>query len=311
MGIYQGVMDIGTNSCRLVIVEKTETGDFTHVRQARITKLGEGLGRGRLHLSRQAMDRTLAVLGEYKDILSGYPVDQVWLLGTQALREADNSASFATEVKEKTGFDLRIISGPQEACLSYLGAAGGLKDPALAHPLVLDIGAGSTELMWLEPGAGAEGLVRAVSAPVGSLRLLERPLDDPAILAALAAGWQGIQVPDQAPAGGREALPSGGGTGPLVAVGGTATTLGAIRLKMKEYDPEALLGLRLSRRQVEETLSLLASLSPAARLALPGMLPGREEVLPWGLRILLGAMTYCRRDSVVICDRDLLYGVLA
>jgi exopolyphosphatase/guanosine-5'-triphosphate,3'-diphosphate pyrophosphatase len=79
---------------------------------------------------------------------------------------------------------------------------------------------------------------------------------------------------------------------------------------MQEYDPEALLGLELSRGQVEAALALLESLPAAARLALPGMLPGREDVLPWGLRILLGAMSYCRRDSVVICDRDLLYGIL-
>jgi exopolyphosphatase/guanosine-5'-triphosphate,3'-diphosphate pyrophosphatase len=153
------------------------------------------------------MDRTLAALAEYKAILSGYPAGEVWLLGTQALREADNSSDFAAEVKARTGFDLHIINGRQEAWLSYLGAAAGLKDPALAQPLVLDIGAGSTELMWLEPGAGtgagagigagtgAANQVRAFSAPIGSLRLLEKPLDEGGILAALAAGWQGIEVP--------------------------------------------------------------------------------------------------------------------
>lgn len=323
MGIYLGAMDIGTNSCRLIIVEKQGAGDFTHLRQVRITRIGEGLGQGNLRLSRQAMDRTLAALIEYKEMLADYPVEQAWLLGTQALREAANSSGFVTEVKERTGFDLQIISGEREAYLSYLGAATGLNDPALAQPLVLDIGAGSTELMWLEAAVGVggrgddadrntgaiKGRIRAVSAPIGSLRLLEKPLDSQGILEALRTGWQGIAVPARAMEMEANAA-AAGGTGPLVGVGGTATTLGAIHLNMKEYDPEALLGLEMSRSQVEAVLALLEGLSSAERLALPGMMPGREDVLPWGLRILLAAMTYCRRDSVVICDRDLLYGIL-
>lgn len=346
MGIYQGAMDIGTNSCRLIIVEKKEEGDFTHLRQVRITRIGEGLGQGHLHLSRGAMDRTLAALAEYKEILAGYPVEKVWLLGTQALREADNSQVFAAAVKERTGFDLQVISGEREAYLSYLGAATGLSDPALAQPLVLDIGAGSTELMWLEEdetanaggrgvagtaganaaagAAGADGgtgaitgQIKAVSAPIGGLRLLEKPLNEEGILEALRTGWQGIAVPEQKGQKAEEtkrrpqiSTAAIGGAGPLVGVGGTATTLGAIHLNMKEYDPEALLGLEMSRSQVEAVLALLESLPSAERLALPGMMPGREDVMPWGLRILLAAMTYCRRDSVVICDRDLLYGIL-
>ncbi len=323
MGIYLGAMDIGTNSCRLIIVEKQGAGDFTHLRQVRITRIGEGLGQGNLRLSRQAMDRTLAALIEYKEMLADYPVEKAWLLGTQALREAANSSGFVTEVKERTGFDLQIISGEREAYLSYLGAATGLNDPALAQPLVLDIGAGSTELMWLEAAVGVggrgddadrntgaiKGRIRAVSAPIGSLRLLEKPLDSQGILEALRTGWQGIAVPARAMEMEANAA-AAGGTGPLVGVGGTATTLGAIHLNMKEYDPEALLGLEMSRSQVEAVLALLEGLSSAERLALPGMMPGREDVLPWGLRILLAAMTYCRRDSVVICDRDLLYGIL-
>ncbi|MDR1192631.1 MAG: hypothetical protein LBK98_00430 [Peptococcaceae bacterium] len=101
-----------------------------------------------------------------------------------------------------------------------------------------------------------------------------------------------------------------GGTGPLVGVGGTATTLAAIHLQMREYEPEAFLGCRIHRGRIEEITLWLEGLTAAERLALPGMMPGREDVLPWGLRILLAAMTYCRRDSVVVCDRDLLYGIL-
>jgi exopolyphosphatase/pppGpp-phosphohydrolase len=79
---------------------------------------------------------------------------------------------------------------------------------------------------------------------------------------------------------------------------------------MREYDPEAFAGLRLSRGQVEAVVDVLERMSTEERLALPGMTPGREDVLPWGLRILLGVMTYCKRDSMAINDRDLLYGAL-
>jgi exopolyphosphatase/guanosine-5'-triphosphate,3'-diphosphate pyrophosphatase len=311
-------MDIGTNSCRLIVAETDGREDFTHLRQLRVTRIGEGLGGGNLHLSRAAMDRTLAALVEYKAIIESYPVDRVVLLGTQALREADNGHEFAAEVKTKIGFDLEVISGKREAFLSYIGAVSGFRGADVFKPLVLDIGAGSTELFWEDDGAHApspaavrrasgedggkalfQGVLTGASAPIGGLRLLEKPLDDQGILRALEAGWENMAPPNLC-----------NEKRPLVAVGGTATTLGAIYLNMDIYDPDALHGLQMSRAQVESIVGLLESMAPQERLALPGISPGREDVMPWGLRILLGAMTYCRRDSVTICDRDLLYGAL-
>jgi len=273
------------------------------------------------------MDRTLEALEEFRALIAGFPVEKTWLLGTQALREAGNSAAFVHEVKARTGFDLEIISGELEAYLSYTGAVMGLKDPGLARPFVLDIGAGSTELFYEEDaeapsdddphGAlhsdlhsalnnapnsvthGIYGALKGGSAPVGSLRLLENPVPAKEIQAMLNTYW-----------GERGSVGDSMNNRSLVAVGGTATTLGAIHLRMKEYDPEVLLGLRISRSQVQDVIDLLESLSSAERLALPGMLPGREDVMPWGLRILLEAMAYCGRDEVIICDRDLLYGVM-
>ena len=311
MGIYRAAMDIGTNSCRLIIAEIDDTGDYTHLRRTRITRIGEGLGQGNLHISRAAMDKTLEALAEYKAIIARYPVEKNRLVGTQALREADNGLAFAAEVKEKTGFDLEIISGGQEAFLSYSGAVMGLAGTGLSEPLVLDIGAGSTELFFEDEGENGAGQITGVSAPVGSLRLLEKPMDAQSIFNALKKGWMGVDIPDERRYG------TGVGAGnpmekkrPLLAVGGTATTLGAMHLHMKEYDPEALRGLRIDEGQVGAVITLLDGLRPEERLALPGMMPGREDVMPWGLRILLAAMCYCKRDSVLICDRDLLYGAL-
>ena len=312
MGVYRAAMDIGTNSCRLIVAEIHGDRDITHLRQVRITRIGEGLGQGNLHISRAAMDRTLEALIEYRAMIDAYTVDRVRLLGTQALREADNADEFAAEVKAKTGFDLEIISGRREAYLSYSGAVSGLKGPGLEQPLVLDIGAGSTELFWEDTEINGEKRVDGASAPIGALRLLEHPLSDEGIREALTTGWHHMAIPPSEPD--LSVLSDGAGKGysnrPLVAVGGTATTLGAIYRKMDVYDPEALLGLRMSRTEVEDVVALLEGLSMPERLALPGMMPGREDVMPWGLRILLGAMSCSGRDSVVICDRDLLYGIL-
>ena len=343
MSVIRATMDIGTNACRLILAEIGEGGDCTLIRLLRIPRIGEGLGRGSLSISRAAMERTLAVLEEYRDRIAAYPVDRVRLLGTQALREADNSRLFAAEVMDKTGFMLEIISGEQEAYLSYTGALTGLAPIGITKPLVLDIGAGSTELIFDDTEANAAGLVRGASAPVGCLRLLANPMNAREIRTALTDGWSGLSVSALMPGYGSRAtgtaayaddgvatddrrttvaedaadavkaatsMKDDAGVRRLVAVGGTATTLGAIRLQMHDYDPEALLGLRIGREQVEETLALLERMSPAQRLALPGMMPGREDVMPWGLRILLAAMEICAQDSVVICDRDLLYGAL-
>ena len=330
MSAFYAVMDIGTNSCRLLIAEIKEKVDIAHVRRLRVTRIGEGLGQGNLQINRGAMDRTLEALAEYRYVIDQFPspIEKIRLIGTQALREAGNSQVFVDEVKEKTGFSLEIIEGEQEAMLSYTGAVYGLADPALAMPMVLDIGAGSTELIWEEAPEHANTSqnnlnetqlvsgkrhteIKAVSVPIGSLRLLEKPMDRQGIYAVLCSGLEGLPSVDARQGAGadfnnREQIKNKA----LIAVAGTATTLGAIYLKLKEYDPDALSALRMTKEQVENMLDMLERMSSAERLVLPGMLPGREDVLPWGLKIMLEVMNYCQKDEVFIRDRDLLFGAL-
>ncbi|MCL1848184.1 MAG: hypothetical protein FWF83_00705 [Clostridiales bacterium] len=299
MGVLRAAMDIGTNSCRLVIVETEEGHEKTLVRIVRMTRLGEGIGQGGLLIKQEAMDRTLAALVEFQKVIGAYPVGKTWLMGTQALREAGNSQDFAAEVKERTGFDLEIISGEREAYLSYVGAAKAFAGTAFSQPYVLDIGAGSTELFYEGNAIDPKRQVHGASAPIGSLRLMEKPMDSDGIFGVLNEYWAGIAANIEA-----------NSKKPLVAVGGTATTLGAIYLHMEEYDPEALLGLQIDKHSIQEVIGLLESMTPQARLTLPGMLPGREDVMHWGLRIMLEVMRFCRQKQVAICDRDLLFGVM-
>lgn len=284
----KAVMDIGTNSCRLIIVDTSGGRLETVCRRLTTTRIGQGLGEGGRCLTEEGMQRTLAALEDYRRVMAHYLIDEVFLIGTQALREAENGRDFRNRVREALGWELEIISGEREAYLSYLGAVSAL--PQLKNPVVIDIGGGSTEIM-----AAKEMGIQAASAPIGGLRLLEKPRNDPAILQCLVEGWQGFD------------LPPGSN---LVGVGGTATTLGAIYTKMKVYDPEALTGTEMSRQAVQTVLDLLESLSPAQRLQLPGMLPGREDILPWGLHILTVVMDHFRIPSLRICDRDLMYGIL-
>ena len=269
----KAVMDIGTNSCRLIIVDTSGGRLETVCRRLTTTRIGQGLGEGGRCLTEEGMQRTLAALEDYRRVMAHYPIDEVLLIGTQALREAENGRDFRNRVREALGWELEIISGEREAYLSYLGAVSAL--PQLKNPVVIDIGGGSTEIM-----AAREMGIQAVSAPIGGLRLL---------------GGQGFDFPPGSN---------------LVGVGGTATTLGAIYTKMKVYDPEALTGTEMSRQAVQTVLDLLESLSPAQRLQLPGMLPGREDILPWGLHILTVVMDHFRIPSLRICDRDLMYGIL-
>lgn len=287
--MYQAVMDIGTNTSRLIVARSENGREETVARDILTTRIGQGLGGGNLRITPEAARRTLDALKRFKEKMAPYPIERIWLIGTQALREASNREEFQEATRRELGWELRVISGRAEAYLSYTGAASVLVKPG-ETALVLDIGGGSTELM-----GSVDGEIRGASAPIGGLRLLESPMPQPRILECLKQGWQNLAVPR---------------TGPLIGVGGTATTLGAIALNMKVYDGDALLGARLSRSQVEETITLLEGMEPARRLELPGMMPGREDILPWGLRILLEAMTYCGRQELLICDRDLMYGAL-
>lgn len=284
----KAVMDIGTNSCRLIIVDTSGDHLVTVCRRLTTTRIGQGLGQGGRCLTEEGMQRTLAALEDYRRVMAHYPVDKVYLIGTQALREAENSSDFRNRVRKSLGWELDIISGEREAYLSYLGAVSAL--PQLKNPVVIDIGGGSTEIM-----ADKDGLIQAASAPIGGLRLLEKPRNDQAILQCLLEGWRGFELPPGSS---------------LVGVGGTATTLGAIYTKMKVYDPEALTGIEMSRQAVQTVLDLLESLPAAQRLQLPGMLAGREDILPWGLHILTVVMDHFRISALRICDRDLMYGIL-
>jgi len=279
-------MDIGTNSTRLLIANVDGKNISPIFQKTTTTRMGKGLGAGNLTICEESINNNLNCLREYKEIYSKYNPDKVYLIGTQALRESTNSKTIINQIKDELNIDLHIISGDLEAKLSFIGGLGDM---------VLDIGGGSTELMLLD-----NGNISGASAPLGSLRLLEKNLSQKEINDTLRSGWKSIE----------SSLLSIKGKGKrLVAVGGTATTLGAIMLGMVKYDPVLLDGTIVTKEQLLKTIELLESMSLEERLALPGMMKGREDILPWGLRILLEAMNITSVDRLSVSDRDLLYGI--
>ncbi len=298
------VVDIGTNSTRLLIAEVGDARGtapaFTELaRHSNVTRLGHGLERtGRL--GDEAMERVHRVLGSYRT-----EVDEIGVAGTtgvltSAVREAANGPAFVGEVRERHGFDVRTISGDEEAHLTYRGATAGRPDAA--RPLVvIDVGGGSTEIVV---GRGGE-VAFHVSTRAGVVRQSERHLhaDPPAAaeIAALAEDVDAIlaaAVPAAARAGVEHAI----------GVAGTATSIAAIDQALEPYDPARVHGYVVSLATCDAVLARLAGMTDAERRAVPGLHPDRAPTIVAGVVILSAVVRGFGLDRFETSEADLLRG---
>lgn len=291
------VMDIGTNSCRLLLAERGETGRKIKRVQAylRITKLGEGMNKMQRKIGSDALNRTLSALQEFSALIEKYQTKQIILVATQAVRAAENKDVLIQEIKNKLNWELRILTGDEEAQLSYAGALAGLADET--PKIVVDIGGGSTEFAWNEK----DGTFQAVSVALGALRLLENPLNPEEIMAQFMRA-----LADKGENGESDGIDQS----MLVGVGGTCTTAAAIDLQMKEYDAVLVQGHQLTIETIIAQHRLLENIAPAERLLVPGITKGRETIIVSGLQILIAVMRTLRKNVITISDQDLLYGLL-
>jgi exopolyphosphatase / guanosine-5'-triphosphate,3'-diphosphate pyrophosphatase len=293
------VVDIGTNSTRLLIAEVGDGGVEELDRRTTVTRLGEGLeASGRL--SDAAMSRVADALASYREAIDSHGVERVVAVATSAMRDAANGPDFRDEIQGRFGMDARTISGDEEARLTFLGATAG-RD-AGAATLVIDIGGGSTEYVTGRPGADP-GF--HVSTRMGSVRHTERHLQhDPptaAELDALAEDARAI-VETEVPADVREPVDAG------IAVAGTATSLAAIDQELDPYDPEKVHGYRLSVARCEQLVARLAGLTVAQRRDLAGLHPDRAPTIVAGAVILLESMRAFGLDAIEISETDILHG---
>lgn len=285
----KAVMDIGTNSTRLVIGRYNSVSKKIEVlhRELATTRIGEELVRTNL-LSQKGQQRTLKSLLKYKELIHKYAVKEIILVATSAVRDALNGKEFCIIVYNLLGWHVNIISGQEEAFLSYLGAVESLELYDGKTPLVLDIGGGSTEISWV-----FNNQILARSAPIGAVRLKEKEIAEDEIGALLRYHWGLNNIP----------------SGKLIGVGGTATTLAAITQKMEVYQPQKVQGYQLSIAEIAEINNYLISLSLEARKKVPGLLSDRADIIVYGIKILLVAMNLMKAKKIVISDADLLFGL--
>ena len=296
-------IDCGTNSIRLLIAEPTADGLIDLHREMRVVRLGEGVDRtGRL--SEAALQRTEAALVDYAATIKASDAQQVRMVATSASRDAANFDEFHGMVSRTLGTAPELISGQEEAALSFTGAVAGLPG-ARGTLLVADIGGGSTELVLgtVEP----RRILAAHSMDVGCVRMTERHLhDDPPtaeqieatvrdLLAALQAAERDVPVQT---------------SDAFVGVAGTVTTIAAIALQLPEYDPSRIHGSVISYPAVAEVTDRLLAMTHAERAALPVMHPGRVDVIGGGALVLRTVMEFVGAAEVVVSEHDILDGIV-
>ncbi|MSX02715.1 MAG: Ppx/GppA family phosphatase [Actinobacteria bacterium] len=297
------VIDIGTNSTRLLLADVAADGSITELaRRSEVTRLGVGVDSTGV-LSDEAMERVFATLADYSamiDELGG--ADQRRAVLTSATRDAANGAQFTAEVAERFSLDASAIPGEREAQLSFLGATSG-RDPGDGDRIVVvDIGGGSTELII---GHGrAVGF--HVSTQLGVVRQSERHIaHDPPTDAEISElrGEIDEVLSEAVPQSEREHVKT------LVAVAGTATSMAAIDLELEPYDPLAVHGHRVSLERCREIADRMASLPEAERREVAGLHPDRAPTILAGTQILVRVMEAFGLDEVEVSEHDILYGV--
>lgn len=296
-------IDCGTNSIRLLIAEEQAPGDYVDaVRLMRVVRLGEGIDTTGV-ISEAALQRTFAACDEYAAIINASDVQALRFVATSASRDARNRDEFVAGVQARLGVTPEVISGAEEAQLSFTGAVSSapVRAGAPTPRLVVDIGGGSTEFVL-----GDERPWASRSVNIGCVRLFERHLrqdpPSPAELAALA------EDADRAIAeAGREVALREADS--LVGVAGTVTTVAALALDLPEYDPAAIHGSHISAAQVASVTEQLARMTHEERLALPVMHPGRADVIVSGAVILQRIVAAVGVSEIVVSEHDILDGI--
>ncbi len=279
-------IDIGTNSTRLLVVKKTGAGWEVLTRKLAGTRLGEGIRGG--VLLRSAMERTAEAVGRfYREALS-LGAQRVVAGATSAVRDASNQGEFLSLVKLGTGLPVRVLSGEEEARLTYRGVVSGLPiEPD--QTVVVDIGGGSTELIWSQAGR-----LHLASVKAGAVRMYGSDGRDK-LIEMVGPALEQVR---------RSQVKS------LVGVGGTITTLAAIDQGLVDYDPCRVHGYSLTTEKIKQILNMLAALDLVDRRRVPGLQPERADIILVGVRIALAVLEGLDLRRLVVSESDILMGLI-
>ncbi len=292
-------IDCGTNSIRLLIADIDGNNFREVIRDMEIVRLGQGVDEtGQFHPD--AIARTLAAVDKFAAEIAKRGVEKIRFCATSATRDATNRHLFVDGVRERLGIELEVISGDEEAALSFAGAIKDL-DPSNGPFLVVDIGGGSTEFVF-----GTSTVEAARSVNIGCVRMTERHFgSDPATPEQIDAARSDIQA----------AIAQAAAVVPvtqaktLVAVAGTATTVAAAALDLPEYDRYAIHLSRISAQQTHDAATMFATSNREQRLALGYMHPGRVDVIAAGSLVLSEIMKATGASEFVASESDILDGM--
>jgi exopolyphosphatase/guanosine-5'-triphosphate,3'-diphosphate pyrophosphatase len=306
-------IDCGTNSIRLLVADITTRDDGTTEqrdvhREMRIVRLGQGVD-ATGELASEALERTRAALADYEAVICREGAERVRMVATSATRDARNREDFFGMVHDTLGIDAEVISGDEEANLSFVGAVGDL-DPDDGPFVVVDVGGGSTELVVgaLEDGKATVQAARSVD--VGSVRLTERCLagDPPSGDEVAEARRVATGILDEA----FDAVPVEG-VRTWVGVAGTITTLSAVALGLEEYDPEVVHHSRLANEDLHRVADELLGMSREERKGHTVIHPGRIDVIGAGA-LIVDVLARELKDragvaGMVVSEHDILDGI--
>jgi exopolyphosphatase / guanosine-5'-triphosphate,3'-diphosphate pyrophosphatase len=295
------VVDIGTNSTRLLVADVSAAGELREVeRRTKVTRLGHGVDRTGA-LAEDAMARVLASVAEYTARIHALDAARSVAVLTSAVRDAANGAAFAARVRDEYGLDARIVAGDEEARLTFLGATSQRPREDTTPTVVIDIGGGSTEFVI---GRGQEVSFH-VSTQAGVVRHTERHLASdpptPAELDALATDVGDIFAA-KLPADARASAAA------AIAVAGTATSLAAIDLDLECYSANKVHGHELSVRACRDILARLAALTDVERRQVRGLHRDRAPTIVAGTVMLIEALAAFGLDRTEVSDQDILHG---
>ena len=296
-------IDCGTNSVRLLVAEIDDDGIVREkARLMRIVRLGEGVDRVG-EFSEEALSRTFAALDEYVAVIRDERVVQTRFVATSASRDVSNREAFVAGVRTRMGVDPEVISGDEEASLSFVGALRGLPPGLATVPaLVLDIGGGSTEFVL-----GPRNPLQSRSVDIGCVRMTERHLQsDPPTVAEVAAAELGIAAGVKAASA---VVPFEDATC-LIGLAGSVTTVAAMAMDLDRYDADRLHGSVIEFADVHGVTETLIAMTRAERAALPFMHPGRVDVIAAGAMILRAAMIAGGFRQVIVSETDILDGIV-
>lgn len=293
-------VDIGTNSVKYLLAEADGEKGATVLKDAvKITKLGEGLRKSG-QISRPALHRTADAVYQFVTDAKRNGADVIRIVGTMALRTACNARELIDKLRELTGIETEILSGDEEARLSFSGAISGFDMNNVNRYCTIDTGGGSTELVFAEKGE----IVCKASLKTGALVLTEKFFSNESVLKKdfenaedeLKHIFRSVKPPFKVDM--------------AVGIGGNVTSMASVYKRMDEYDPEKAQGTVLPEEEVERQIGEYLLKSPEERRKIPGLDPERADIILAGACIIRYAMRFVGCREIVVSDRGLRHGIL-